>query len=226
MASSRRRNTTRSRRRAVPRRNRNRRALFSKLQHVASNAPLRCNMPKDPPALNSTLTSSHIIPIRVIAAGNTKLDPPTLGDTGQLSLAIAPATAGKITAFSFTTAHLHDLVCGRFGFDKAVNAEYALLKVQYWGPTATQLAGKEIRPTLSVDTQTISGGISITDTGTEINRATLGVSIPVMFWYDKGAASKLFTVAPDQSNQWASATPTEFGALYVTVSRKAYKSLA
>lgn len=223
MASSRRRNTPRRTRRGPTRRGRNRRAIFSKLQHVADNAPLRCNMPKDPPALNSSNSTANILAIRVIAGTAATWTDPALGEMAQLVLEVKPATNGKITAYSFTPALLHAGICGRFGFDKAVNAEYALIKVQYWGPTATQLNGKEIRPTLSVDTQTISGGITINDVGTQFNRATLGVSLPVMYWYDRASPNKLFTLAPDLSLSWSAGQ--ELGILYLTVSRKAFKSL-
>lgn len=148
---------------------------------------------------------------------------PGLGEMGQIVVKTSASAAPD--PWTFDTAFLHAGVCGRFGLDKAAHAELALLKVQYWGPTATQLTGKELRPILIVDSQTIGGGITITDVGTQIHRACLGVTNPVQYWYVSTDTSKLASIRVDQA-AWNPAANTEAGILYLSVARKAFKGLA
>jgi hypothetical protein len=221
MVANRRRNNSRQSRRASSRR-KPRRAISRKLQLVAQNTPVRCNMPNDPPTLTSSITTSHIIPYRLVSGPVDAVTHPKLGETGLITV----KTDKNVLVPNPLYIHvdlLHKGVCGRFGFTQSANAEYALAKVQYWGPTAAQLEGKEATPILTVDTQTASGGITVTDIGTQLHRAKLGVSLPLLRWYHSSSTEHLATISIDQTS-WD--TGKEAGVLYLSVQRKSFRRLA
>lgn len=216
------RSNRRNRRRNTNNRRRTGRRIASRITKIATNAPMRANLPADPPALNATNTSSHIIPMAVDIASSGTAVVQTLPGYGGIGRYTTYATTGSIVTVGITINNLHKAVCSRYGFDVDVAAEYALRKVAYWGPTAAQQGStRDIRPSLIVDMGTVSGGICVNDVGTEMHRARCGVTLPVSYWYPSTSTTEYILLKPDQAASYADVT-MPLGYLYLTVERKGF----
>lgn len=227
------------RRQRIPRRRSNKN-MRSQLQRVADNAPVRCSLPRDPPQLTSSLTTFHTLAFDVLIGYTESTTPktdyfyPKLAESGDIVVYLTN-TNYIPTPILITPNVIHLGTCGRFGFNGNDNAEYALLKVRYWGPTNEQQQpeGKlrrEVSPLLIVDCPTISGGITVQDRGTQLHRAALGVSYPVQYWYEKGVQvplSKLLVssrayISPSDISSISKTAKVSAGVLYLSVARRAF----
>lgn len=227
------------RRQRIPRRRSNKN-MRSQLQRVADNAPVRCNLSRDPPQLTSSLITFHSLAFDVLigytetASPSSKYQYPKLAESGDIVVYLTNKN-NIPTPILITPNNLHLGICGRFGFNGNDNAEYALLKVRYWGPTNEQQQpeGKlrrEVSPLLIVDCPTISGGVTVQDRGTQLHRAALGVSYPVQYWYEKGVqvplaklhvSSRPYLINTDVSSISKEAELAA-GVLYLSVARRAF----
>lgn len=215
-----RRTQRRTRRRNTPRRNRK---FSSKLQHVSNNAPMQCNLPSDPPALNSTQISDHKVTIRMLSLSSASTDTLTAGGLGyDAKWTTYYASGVGMVSLDITPAKIHSLVCSRFGFNSSLTADYAINKLQAWGATAAQLpTGQQLVGI--VDNATISGGISVVDTGTQTQRARVGVSIPAKYWFASSSTAILCRVQPDQNA--VASIAAEMGIVHLSVSRRCFVTL-
>lgn len=195
-----------------------------KLDRVANNAPMRCNVPFDPPQLNCTQIADHIIPYKLasLTTGTavTVTPPPSIGRPGTITVPW-DTTNKKLFTVSITATDIHKAVVGRFGYGSAAS-EYAVNKIRFWAATAGQTGYLEQTPLLVVDSANVSGGLSVSDTGTFTRRAKIGVSIPIKIWYANSSTVSLMKLNPDVNLTAASAS--EQGWLYLSVSRRCMPS--
>lgn len=191
-------------------------------------------MPKDPPAVTSSLLTFHTLVYDVQLTKydqhkGTNIVPPTYADSGVINTYITSGNSIP-TAIQINPNDIHKGVCGRFGFKDNVNAEYALLKVRYWGPTNEQQQpmGKlqrEATSLLTVDVPTISGGVTVQDRGTQQHRACLGVTYPVQYWYEMGTSISLLRLLPSVRGYIEPAnieSTAALGVLYLSVARRGF----
>lgn len=224
------RNSIRTSRRTGPRRNRRRRgvrAAFSRTERVSNNKPVQCRVPSDPFPLSSTLEVSLILPIKILLSeaatpGAETWNYGTLGSVTTVVVYTSPPTSsdanGKPPALPIIASDLTNIMATRFGLNASANAEIAVKKVQYWGPTKSQVQD-DLIPELVVNTSTISGGKAVTDVGTEMHRARCGITNPFITWIASDDSSTvLFTVYPSQIGLAITGT-IEGGWLYVSVQR-------
>lgn len=204
------------------RRTKSRRNNIGKLNQIASNAAVRCRLPRDPPPLTSSPLTAHILPLKIkLTKGDSTIYQPSFGEIGLIVAHIDQA--GKPVPVTASTKSLANSIASRFGFDPNVFAEYALAKVAYWGPTPNQLDNREVRPSLTVDDQTFGGGMTVNDVGTANHRACLGISVPFKRWYNKDNDDSIIRLSLDLDAGWTDGH--EMGILYITMMRRCHPSL-
>lgn len=213
-----------ARRRAARSNRRSRKSRMGKrtrqqIARVSNNAPLRCSVPNDPPQIISSLITNHLVPFRLIGTSTGTANEVTnlgLGKHSSISVAF-DKTSKSYFNINITTSFINKATCARFGFTDTMS-DYSLNKIQFWAATAGQSGYQEQTPLLIVDSQSVSGGISVSDIGTMTRRAKLGVSIPFKVWYRANANATLATLQPDLNSQ--SSTDHELGWLVLSVTRR------
>lgn len=204
------------------RRTKPRRSNIGKLNQIASNAAVRCRLPRDPPTLSSSPLTSHILPLKIkLTKGDPTIYQPAFGEIGLVTSHID--ASGKPQPITASTKSLANSIASRFGFNPNVFAEYALAKVAYWGPTCTQLDHREMRPSLTVDDQTFGGGITVNDVGSASHRACLGITIPFKRWYSKDNDDSIIRLSLDLDAGWDDGH--EMGIIYITMMRRSHPNM-
>lgn len=203
-----RRSNARIRRRASNRRQRNisRTSNIKRLNKAVDFRPTRSNCPTDPPAVNLHIERSFRIPIRFMYDSDALSNSWINNDVGKsFDVPVYVVHPNNIDLPSQVTLSYKQIVTvfsNITGMQASLgkNLDVAIQKVSFWGPVIGTLPNPSTI-TLHVDPGHSATGVSISDTGTAINRPRVACHLPFTHWADSDSDQYFVSFEWDSGNK-------------------------
>lgn len=200
--------------------------LSRQLNHLVARQVMRTRIPRDPPPLKRGYDLRMKLPINVYTGLTTGFL--AFGDLDHPAVySLQPDSNHLVTAMTVTVQQIAAIVKAQ-GFNATTcYLEWALLKVQAWGPPTSPQRSYTSR--LTVDTGADTNALTVTDTGTATNRPAISLSAPFESWFCGGSKTTevLIRFDPDviapqvwtsqTAKRWDAKDPVDLGTLHLTV---------
>lgn len=165
------------RRRRIPPRRNQRPALARRIEHIAALTPTQSRLPRDPPSLKLgiQLNKTLAIRLRLGTAGTTA------GSFATWPTITAAADANKNVTWGIVSSFIANAI--RDSVTGALPTVFRVTRVGVWGPVGKPGANlRVITHTGSTAAGTIVPDQYYQDVGTPMDRAKVGISVPVAYW--------------------------------------------
>lgn len=199
------------------------------LQRITTRCPLRCRVPRDPPALPRYVDCHQRVQISfAYMPGNNNAGFVSHGNFTYPALYRVKLNdtkdkeTGVVQTVKLRMIDIASCLKALVGAGTTCWLEISLLKIMAWGPIST----RTVSSSLTVDVGLDSGASTIIDTNSPVARSHLGLTIPHRVWYCSDSTQEVIAFNPDDVDpdlntkanpRWPLSTQQDFGCMIVTV---------